>query len=175
MQLGNWIEKSGMDDAAGSRRVAFDSEVFHEEFHSFMVIDLMHFAGSLVVEHLVSVPLATERGHHHPDPSGVQSLLCQRPSHDLGWSCSLNVSGEKPLFFELFQSSGQNFRGNALEGLEEHVETVYIVETDISDDRHRPFLAEYIERGLDGTISKFYFDESGLEGTVSHSKTGLLR
>lgn len=140
-----------------------------------MVIDLVHLSGSLVVEYLVGIPPATERGHHHPYPSGVQSLLRQRPSYDLGWSCSLDVSGEESVLFELFQSRGQDFRGDALEGFEEHIETVYVVEADISDDRHRPFLAEYIERGLDGTISKFYVDESGLEGSVSPSKTGLLR
>ena len=140
-----------------------------------MVVDLVHLSGSLVVEYLVGVPLTTERGHHHSYPSGIQSLLCQRPSYNLGRSRSLDISHEKSIFFELFQSSGQDFRGNALQGLEQHVETVYIVETDISDDRHRPFLAKYVERGLDGTICKFYVDESGLEGSVSPSKTGLLR
>lgn len=140
-----------------------------------MVIDLVHLSGSLVVEYPAGVPLTTERGHHHPDPSGVQSLLCQRPSYNLGWSRSLDISSEEPVFFELFQSSGQDFRGNAMEGLEEHTETVYIVEADISDDRHGPFLAENVKGGLDGTIGKFYVDEFGLEGSVSLSEASLLR
>ena len=53
------------------------SKVFHEQFHAFSVIDLMHFSRSFVVEYSVSISLATESSHHHPDSCSIQLLVCQ--------------------------------------------------------------------------------------------------
>ena len=107
-----------MNETGRPSGLAAGLEVLGEQFHSFSVVDLMHFPGLFIVEYSVGVPFAAEPRHHHSNPCRVKSFLRQRPSHDLGWSRPLDVSGEEPVLFELFESSSQYFRGNSVERFE---------------------------------------------------------
>lgn len=94
--------------------------------------------------------------------------------NDLGRDRSLDCSLKKSILFELFESGRQALRWDAWQGFEKLVEPVNSVNTDVPDDRHCPFLAENVERGLDRAVYKLRFDESGLNVSVCSSKSGFL-
>ena len=115
----------------------------------------MERSGSLVVKHLIGVPLRTESDKAYQYRDRIPSLLRKSPAHNHRGFLILDAPDE-PLFLKLLQALRQDPWGEAGNRLEQPIEPVYPAEPYVTEYQHRPLLPQDTKRRLDRTLSKLH-------------------